>query len=204
MVICDDFVGQYVGYIVLKIKEMFKCVQGGVLFIDEVYYFYKLDNECDYGVEVIEIFLQEMESWCSDVVVIFVGYRDWMEIFYSFNLGLLFRVVYYFDFFDYSDDELMVIVGLFFEVQYYQFSVKVEIVFFEYVLCWCQLFFFVNVCLVCNVLDWVCLCQVNWLFLWMGEVFIKQDFIIFEEGDIWVSCVFKGEVEGYYFVQYGF
>lgn len=28
---------------------------GGVLFIDEVYYFYKFDNERDYGVEVIEI-----------------------------------------------------------------------------------------------------------------------------------------------------
>jgi len=34
---------------------------GGVLFIDEAYYLYKLDNEGDYESEAIEILLQVMK-----------------------------------------------------------------------------------------------------------------------------------------------
>ena len=97
---------------------MLKRAQGGVLFIDEAYYLYKPDNERDYGAEAIEILLQEMESQRSDVVVIFAGYRDRMETFYSSNPGLSSRVAHHLDFPDYSDDELMAIAGLLLEAQH--------------------------------------------------------------------------------------
>ena len=47
---------------------------GGVLFIDEAYYLFRPENERDYGQEVIEILLQEMESERDSMVVIFAGY----------------------------------------------------------------------------------------------------------------------------------
>ena len=57
----DDLVGQYIGHTAAKTKEVLKKAMGGVLFIDEAYYLYKLDNEGDYESEAIEILLQVMK-----------------------------------------------------------------------------------------------------------------------------------------------
>ena len=57
----DDLVGQYIGHTAPKTKEVLKKAMGGVLFIDEAYYLYKLDNEGDYESEAIEILLQVMK-----------------------------------------------------------------------------------------------------------------------------------------------
>ena len=67
----DDLVGQYVGHTAPKTKEMIKRAHGGVLFIDEAYYLYKPGNERDYGAEVIEILLQDMEGKRDGFLVIF-------------------------------------------------------------------------------------------------------------------------------------
>lgn len=145
MVICDDLVGQYIGYIVFKIKEVLKKVMGGVLFIDEVYYFYCFENECDYGQEVIEILLQVMENNCDDLVVIFVGYGDWMDCFFVLNFGFWLCIVYYVEFFDYSDFELLYIVWQMLVVQNYVLDDVVVVVMIDYIVyCCCQLYF-VNV-----------------------------------------------------------
>ena len=56
-----DLVGQYIGHTAPKTKEVLKKAMGGVLFIDEAYYLYKLDNEGDYESEAIEILLQVMK-----------------------------------------------------------------------------------------------------------------------------------------------
>ena len=58
----DDLVGQYIGHTAPKTKEVLKKAMGGVLFIDEAYYLYRPENERDYGQEVIEILLTEMET----------------------------------------------------------------------------------------------------------------------------------------------
>ena len=118
----DDLVGQYVGHTAPKTKDMIKRAQGGVLFIDEAYYLYKPGNERDYGAEAIEILLQEMERQRTDFVVIFAGYKDKMETFYSSNPGLSSRVAHHLDFTDYSDQELMAIADLLLEAQHYCFS----------------------------------------------------------------------------------
>ena len=79
----DDLVGQYIGHTAPKTREMLKKAMGGVLFIDEAYYLYRPENERDYGAEAIEILLQVMENNRDDLVVIFAGYKERMDVFYQ-------------------------------------------------------------------------------------------------------------------------
>ena len=194
----DDLVGQYVGHTAPKTKEMLKRAQGGVLFIDEAYYLYKPDNERDYGAEAIEILLQEMESQSSDVVVIFAGYKDRMETFYSSNPGLSSRVAHHLDFPDYSDSELMAIASLLLDAQHYRFHPEARTAFEEYVARRRKLPFFANARSIRNALDRARLRQANRLFARMGEVLTREDLITIEAADIRASRVFQGQVEGHH------
>ncbi len=108
----DDLVGQFIGHTAPRTKEALARAAGGVLFIDEAYYLFRPENERDYGQEVIEILLQEMETERTSLVVIFAGYPDRMETFFSANPGLSSRVAHHIDFPDYSHGELMAIAGL--------------------------------------------------------------------------------------------
>ena len=194
----DDLVGQYVGHTAPKTKEMLKRAQGGVLFIDEAYYLYKPDNERDYGAEAIEILLQEMESRRSDVVVIFAGYKDRMESFYSSNPGLSSRVAHHLDFPDYSDSELMAIAGLLLDAQHYRFSTDAKLAFADYIERRRQLPFFANARSIRNAIDRARLRQANRLFARMGQALTRDDLITIEAADIQASRVFQGEVEGHH------
>ncbi|WP_413442514.1 CbbX protein [Synechococcus sp. MIT S1220] len=194
----DDLVGQYVGHTAPKTKEMLKRAQGGVLFIDEAYYLYKPDNERDYGAEAIEILLQEMENQRSDVVVIFAGYKDRMETFYSSNPGLSSRVTHHLDFLDYSNDELMAIAGLLLEAQHYRFSHEACNAFSDYISLRRALPFFANARSIRNAIDRARLRQANRLFARMGEELTKEDLITIEAADIKGSRVFQGQVEGHH------
>ena len=197
----DDLVGQYVGHTAPKTKEMLKRAQGGVLFIDEAYYLYKPDNERDYGAEAIEILLQEMESRRGDVVVIFAGYKDRMDRFYSSNPGLSSRVPHHLDFPDYSDADLMAIAGLLLDAQQYRFSAEAEQAFAEYIALRRQLPFFANARSIRNAIDRARLRQANRLFARMAEALTKDDLITIEAPDIRASRVFAGKVEGHYPVE---
>ncbi len=128
----DDLVGQYIGHTAPKTKEILKRAMGGVLFIDEAYYLYRPENERDYGAEAIEILLQVMENQRDDLVVIFAGYKERMDTFFSSNPGLSSRVANHIDFPDYSPDELMQIAGLMLERLNYDFSPEAEKAFAEY------------------------------------------------------------------------
>jgi hypothetical protein len=150
----DDLVGQFIGHTAPKTKQALARAAGGVLFIDEAYYLFRPENERDYGQEVIEILLGEMETqrtdrgapggpgggslrnhvgdgkptelaesvgWVNSApseaplsgpVVIFAGYRDRMETFFSANPGLSSRVAHHIEFPDYTHAELMAIAEL--------------------------------------------------------------------------------------------
>jgi probable Rubsico expression protein CbbX len=192
----DDLVGQYVGHTAPKTREMIKRAQGGVLFIDEAYYLYKPGNERDYGVEAIEILLQDMERQRGDFVVIFAGYKQEMEIFYESNPGLKSRISHHIDFPDYSNDELMAIVQLLLRRQNYRLDDDALQAFTEYIRRRRQLPFFANARSMRNAIDRMRLRQANRLFSRMGEPMTRDDLINISADDILSSRVFLGEAEG--------
>jgi probable Rubsico expression protein CbbX len=128
----DDLVGQFIGHTAPKTKEAMAKAAGGVLFIDEAYYLFRPENERDYGQEAIEILLQEMEADRGSIVVIFAGYEDRMETFFSSNPGLSSRVAHHIAFEDYSRDELMAIAELMLERDGYRFDGPGSEAFAEY------------------------------------------------------------------------
>ncbi|RUP28045.1 MAG: CbbX protein [Mycolicibacterium sp.] len=118
----DDLVGEYVGHTAPKTKDVIKRAMGGVLFIDEAYYLYKVENERDYGSEAIEILLQVMENNRDDLVVILAGYADKMDLFFSANPGMQSRIAHHITFPDYTVDELEDIAVLMTDGLGYTFS----------------------------------------------------------------------------------
>ena len=192
----DDLVGQYIGHTAPKTREMLKKAMGGVLFIDEAYYLYRPENERDYGAEAIEILLQVMESSRDDLVVIFAGYKERMDIFYQSNPGLSSRVANHIDFPDYSAGELLAIAQLVLAAENYRFSEEATAAFADYIHRRMQLPFFANARSIRNAIDRARMRQANRLFSRLGSPLTKLDLMTIEAEDIKASRVFDGEVEG--------
>ena len=192
----DDLVGQYIGHTAPKTREMLKKAMGGVLFIDEAYYLYRPENERDYGAEAIEILLQVMEGNRDDLVVIFAGYKDRMDIFYQSNPGLSSRVANHIDFPDYSAEELLAIAQLVLAAENYRFSEEATAAFSDYIHRRMQLPFFANARSIRNAIDRARMRQANRLFTRIGSPLTKLDLMTIEAEDITASRVFDGEVEG--------
>jgi probable Rubsico expression protein CbbX len=192
----DDLVGQYIGHTAPKTREMLKKAMGGVLFIDEAYYLYRPENERDYGAEAIEILLQVMEGNRDDLVVIFAGYKERMDVFYQSNPGLSSRVANHIDFPDYSASELLAIAQLILAAENYRFSAEATAAFADYIVRRMQLPFFANARSIRNAIDRARMRQANRLFTGMGQRVSKIDLMTIEAEDITASRVFQGEVEG--------
>jgi len=192
----DDLVGQYIGHTAPKTREMLKKAMGGVLFIDEAYYLYRPENERDYGAEAIEILLQVMENNRDDLVVIFAGYKERMDVFYQSNPGLSSRVANHIDFPDYSAPELLAIAKLILASEKYRFSEEATEVFADYIMRRMQLPFFANARSIRNAIDRARMRQANRLFNGMGRRLSKLDLMTIEAADITASRVFQGVVEG--------
>ncbi len=128
----EDLVGQYVGHTAPKTREVLKRAMGGVLFIDEAYHLYRLDNERDYGQETVEMLLQAMENEREDLVVILAGYREKMERFFDDVPGLSSRIAHHIEFPDYTQAELIEIANLMLARQRYRFSDDAETAFARY------------------------------------------------------------------------
>jgi probable Rubsico expression protein CbbX len=191
----DDLVGQYIGHTAPKTKEVLKRAMGGVLFIDEAYYLYKPENERDYGAEAIEILLQVMENQRDDLVVIFAGYKDRMDTFFSSNPGLSSRVANHIDFPDYPLDELVSIADMMLEKLNYAFTPAAVRAFEEYVDLRMQQPQFSNARSIRNAIDRARLRQATRLFERGGTV-TTTDLLTIDEADIRQSRVFtQGESE---------
>ena len=106
-----DLVAGYIGQTAINVKSVFERARGKLLFIDEAYSLAS-DSPRDFGYEAINTIVQEMENNCNDTVVVFAGYPDKMESFFSMNPGLRSRVPFRISFPDYSADEMAQIVRL--------------------------------------------------------------------------------------------
>ena len=192
----DDLVGQYIGHTAPKTKEVIKRAMGGVLFIDEAYYLYRPENERDYGQEAIEILLQIMENHRDDLVVIFAGYKDRMDRFFSSNPGMASRVAHHVDFPDYSQDELVSIAKMMLERMQYALSADAAVALCEYISLRITQPRFSNARSIRNALDRARLRQANRLFERRNEPITPEALSTLEAADIRASRVFGAGIGG--------
>ena len=108
----SSLVAGYLGQTALKTKKIIQKALGGVLFIDEAYSLVNRDDDM-YGQEAIETLLKSMEDHRDELVVIVAGYTELMHKFVDSNPGLSSRFNKYFDFPDYTGEELISIFDLF-------------------------------------------------------------------------------------------
>ncbi|MFG3615862.1 AAA family ATPase [Nocardia sp. NPDC047654] len=185
----DDLVGQFIGHTAPKTKEALAKAAGGVLFIDEAYYLFRPENERDYGQEVIEILLQEMENERASLVVIFAGYPDRMDRFFSANPGLSSRVAHHLEFADYTHAELLDIAGLMVAAENFHFDDAARSAFGEYLEHRMARPRFSNARSVRNALDRCRLRQAKRL-VELRRPLTKTDLITLTDQDVYGSSVF--------------
>ena len=190
----DDLVGQYVGHTAPKTTEVLKRAMGGVLFIDEAYHIYRVDNERDYGQEAVEMLLQVMENQRQDLVVIMAGYKKEMDRFFSDVPGLSSRIAHHIDFPDYSVGELMEIAAMMVERQHYRLGPDASKAFEDYLAMRMTQPRFANGRSVRNALDRVRMRQAMRLYeaAAKGRRLTRKDLVTLEAEDILKSRVFDG------------
>ncbi|WP_238846221.1 AAA family ATPase [Nocardia terpenica] len=191
----DDLVGQFIGHTAPKTKEALAKAAGGVLFIDEAYYLFRPENERDYGQEVIEILLQEMETERTSLVVIFAGYPDRMETFFSANPGLSSRVAHHIEFPDYTHDELTAMAELMVAQQNFRFDPAAATAFGRYLELRMARPRFANARSVRNALDRCRLRQAKRL-VELARPLSRTDLITLTADDVYGSSVFAATGPG--------
>jgi len=118
----SGLVAGYVGQTAIKTREKINEAMGGVLFIDEAY---ALNQEGEnYGQESIDTILKAMEDYRDKFIVICAGYTDLMKEFIESNPGLKSRFNKFFEFPDYTVDELEQIFKL--QCDKYQYKLTEE------------------------------------------------------------------------------
>ncbi|MBS1557677.1 MAG: AAA family ATPase [Bacteroidetes bacterium] len=106
----EGLVAGYVGQTAIKTGEKITQALGGVLFIDEAYSLaQEHGSQHDFGGEAIAIILKRMEDMRGKFGVIVAGYTDNMSEFINSNPGLRSRFDKYFQFEDYSPDNMFAI-----------------------------------------------------------------------------------------------
>ncbi|GAE91506.1 ATPase [Gracilibacillus boraciitolerans JCM 21714] len=120
----SDLVAGYVGQTAIKTKNKIREALGGVLFIDEAYSLYR--GEKDFGKEAIDTLVDEMTKHNDNIVIILAGYKNEMDQFIASNPGLESRFKKYFDFKDYTKNELLEMAHFHAKEYQYKLSEAVE------------------------------------------------------------------------------
>ena len=109
-----DLVAGFIGQSAPRTRDVVQRALDGVLFIDEAYSIWGGRQEGtvrDFGEEVIAELILAMEQHRDRLAVVFAGYPGPMDDFLSANPGLRGRVDTVVTFPDYSDPELLTILG---------------------------------------------------------------------------------------------
>ena len=134
-----------------------------------------------------------MENQRDDLVVIFAGYKDRMDVFYESNPGLASRIANHIHFPDYTADELLIIGKMMLEEQQYKLTDEAEGVFLEYIKLRQAEPMFANARSVKNALDRARMRQANRIFETNPTACItKADLVTLQPQDILQSRLFKG------------
>lgn len=107
----SGLIAEYSGQTAVKTNKTIDSAINGVLFIDEAYSLIG-ENKDDYGKEALATLLKRMEDDRDKLVVIVAGYTSEMKTFIDTNPGLRSRFNRYFEFADYSSEELLNIYKL--------------------------------------------------------------------------------------------
>jgi len=102
-------VAGFLGQTAIKTAEVIDRAKGGTLLIDEAYALSEGDDQ--YGGEAIATLLKRMEDRRGTFTVIAAGYTKEMHVFVGSNPGLKSRFTKFIHFPDYSDGELVDIMG---------------------------------------------------------------------------------------------
>lgn len=108
----SQLVAGYTGQTALKTSAVLNQAMGGVLFIDEAYSLVN-DDQDSFGKECIETILKAMEDHRDELVVIVAGYTELMHKFIESNPGFRSRFSKFFEFPDYTGDQLLQIFKTF-------------------------------------------------------------------------------------------
>lgn len=100
-----DLVAEFLGQTAPKTASVVESALGGVLFIDEAYSLCPEQRD-SFGKEAVAELIKQMEDHKDDLIVIFAGYTDEMQLFLDTNSGIRSRIGYTIEFPDYSVDEL--------------------------------------------------------------------------------------------------
>lgn len=98
-----DLIGEYVGHTGPKTKKLFDANRGGIIFIDEAYGLISRGNTSFSNDAIVEL-LKEFEK--GEIIFILAGYREEMKEFIDSNPGLKNRINYYFDYENYTIEQL--------------------------------------------------------------------------------------------------
>ena len=118
----SGLVAGYVGQTAIKTQKKIQEAMGGILFIDEAYMLNQKDE--NFGQEAIDTILKAMEDHRDEFIVIVAGYTQLMKEFVESNPGLKSRFNKFFEFPDYTDEELQAIFEL--QCKKYQYKLTEE------------------------------------------------------------------------------
>ncbi|MGO1923215.1 MAG: AAA family ATPase, partial [Jeotgalicoccus sp.] len=102
----QDLVSGFIGKTSEITLEKLKEAHGGVFFVDEAYTLNSGGGSTNYGQEALDTILKYMEDNRDSIMIIFAGYTKEMYDFFNMNPGLKSRIPHYFNFEDYTQDEL--------------------------------------------------------------------------------------------------
>ncbi|MBX2965681.1 MAG: AAA family ATPase [Cyclobacteriaceae bacterium] len=106
----EGLVAGFVGQTAIKTTEKITEAMGGILFIDEAYSLAQgKGSNYDFGAEAIQVILKRMEDFRGKFGVIVAGYTGNMHDFVSSNPGLRSRFDKFFEFTDYSPEDMYAI-----------------------------------------------------------------------------------------------